>query len=47
MGANILSNVASPCDRTRDSNEMSFVPCPCVEHVLFPFELHVWVEYNT
>ena len=47
MGSNILSTAASPCDRTRDWSEMSFVPCPRVEHVLLQFVLHFWVEYNT
>ena len=35
MGSNMLSNAASSCHRTHDSSEMSFVPCPRVEHVLF------------
>ena len=47
MGSNILSNAASPCDRTHDSSGMPCVPSPCVKHVLFQFGIHVWVEYNT
>ena len=47
MGSNILSNAASPCDRTHDLSEMSFVPFTYVKHFLLHFGLHVWVEYNT
>ena len=47
MGSNILSNAASPSDRARDLSEMSIVLSTCVEHLLFQFGLHSWVEYNT
>ena len=33
MRSNIFSNVASLCDRARDSIEMSFVSCLCVQYV--------------
>ena len=45
--AGLPSMAASPCDRTHDLSEMSFVTDTCVEHVLFQFGTHVWVEYNT
>ena len=44
-GANILSNAASSCDRTHDASEMSFVPCPSVEHVLLLFWIVVCVPH--
>ena len=49
IGSNIFSNAASSFDRTRVSNEMSLVPCHCVEHVWFQVRSRhcVWVEYNT
>ena len=47
LGSNILSNAAFPSDRARHLSEMSIVLFTCVEHLLFLFGLHVWVEYNT
>ena len=47
MGSNILLHAASPSDSARDLSETSIVLSTCVEHLLFQFGLHVWVEYNT
>ena len=39
MTSNMFSNAISLCDRARDSSEMSFVSCPCVEHFFVPKRL--------